>query len=93
MLLILSIILIGIMTGMKVVISLIVEVQRKKVFMYIVLRGMREIEMGILLLFIQNVIYFLVKNDSWNEFEILKKLCEDTQNFLYSLFAFDAHCK
>lgn len=54
---------------------------------------MGELERGILLLFIQNVICFLVKNDSWNEFEILKKLCEDTQSFLYSLFSFDAHCK
>ncbi|PHD21969.1 hypothetical protein COF37_19365 [Bacillus wiedmannii] len=39
MLLILSIILIGIMTGMKVVISLIVEVQRKKVFYVYCLKG------------------------------------------------------
>ncbi|EJS73190.1 MULTISPECIES: hypothetical protein [Bacillus] len=39
MLLILSIILIGIMTGMKVVISLIVEVQRKKDFYVYCLKG------------------------------------------------------
>ncbi|OTX84210.1 hypothetical protein BK730_30760 [Bacillus wiedmannii] len=91
MLLILSIILIGIMTGMKVAISLIVEVQRKKGLYVYCLKGNGRTRNGNSAPFYSKC--NLVKNGSWNEFEILKKLCEDTQNFLYSLFAFDSHCK
>ncbi|WP_242212571.1 hypothetical protein [Bacillus cereus group sp. BfR-BA-01383] len=88
MLLIFSIILIGSMVGMRVVALGMIERHRKEGLYVYCPKYSGEIRRGNSAPFCSKCnLFFLVKNDSRDEFELLKKLCEDTQSFfVYFIF-------